>query len=386
MVEMEGYKMKKKFVIAPDSFKGSLNCEEVAAAMKRGLCRAFPEAEIVSLPVADGGEGTMDVIASILPGKKIKRTVSGPLLRPVEAAYFLGSDGTAVVELAQASGITLVEREKLNPFCASTLGTGELLRDALDRGAKKIILTLGGSATNDGGSGIAKALGIRCRKENGIEVEPGCDGLGEAADLDISGIHPGLASTPIEIACDVSNPLCGPEGASAIFGPQKGAALEDIPKLDALLQAYGTLLEQKSGRKLMHLPGTGAAGGAAMPLLAFGKAKIVSGIDTVLRLIGFEKALENADAVLTGEGKIDGQTCFGKAIAGILSYTAPRRIPTLGFAGMLEEGYEALYDKGMTACFAICPGPVKLEDAMKNAGIYLERAVYNVARLMEQLS
>ena len=246
----------------------------------------------------------------------------------------------------------------------------------------KILGAAGGRATERTEDKVAMALNSRAL---GTVSYTHLD-VYKRQDLDISGIHPGLASTPIEIACDVSNPLCGPEGASAIFGPQKGAALEDIPKLDALLQAYGTLLEQKSGRELMDLPGTGAAGGAAMPLLAFGKAKIVSGIDTVLRLIGFEKALENADAVLTGEGKIDGQTCFGKAIAGILSYTAPRRILTLGFAGMLEEGHEALYDRGMTACFAICPGPVKLEDAMKNAGLYLERAVYNAARLMGKFS
>lgn len=331
-----------KIIIAPDSFKGSLSGQEAAEAMRQAIRAVFPEAECVVLPISDGGEGAARVLASALPGKFCQKRVCGPYEKRVLASYYLAKSGMGIVELAEAAGLTLTSQKERRPLYSTTFGVGELLIDAVSNGAAQLCLTLGGSATNDGGAGIAKALGIRLLNGEGREVAPNCAGLAELAQIDPDQMRPEFRKIPILIACDVTNPLCGPEGASHIYGPQKGADAHMAEQMDAILARYETLLSDASGKQsLGALAGSGAAGGAALPLLAFCNAKLVSGIDLVLDTLEFERHLQGADLVLTGEGKIDSQTKYGKAIEGIISRAQKKHVPVLAFAGILEKELEA---------------------------------------------
>ena len=327
-----------KIIIAPDSFKGSLSGKEAAEAMLQAIRAVVPDATCIVLPISDGGEGAAHVLASALPGKFYQKQVCGPYEKPVQASYYLTESRLGIVELAEAAGLTLTTPGERNPLYATTFGVGELLLDAIANGATQLCLTLGGSATNDGGAGIAKALGIRLLNRDGKEVAPHCAGLEELAHIDAAGMRPEFREIPILIACDVKNPLCGPEGASHIYGPQKGADAHMVGQMDAILAHYETLLSDASGNQsLGALAGSGAAGGAALPLLAFCNAKIVSGIDLVLDTLEFERHLQDANLVLTGEGKIDGQTKYGKAIEGIIARAQNKNVPVWAFAGILEK-------------------------------------------------
>ena len=359
-----------KFVLSPDSFKGSLTAEQAAAAMEEGIRAVYPQAEICILPIADGGEGTMQVLYDTLGGVLHTMCVPGPYGQEIQAAYLMQGN-TAIIELAKASGLTLSEQRV--PINASTYGTGLLLRDALLHGATHVCLTLGGSATNDGGAGIAKALGIRLLDRSGEEVEPTCAGLQKVVSVDIQNVLPQAITCQWSIACDVKNPLCGATGASAVYGPQKGADAAMVTQMDTILSDYGALLERKSGRSLRNLEGSGAAGGAALPLLAFMQAQLCSGIDMVLDAVGFDRALECADWVFTGEGRIDIQTRFGKAIAGIVQRAKAKNVAVGVFAGALGITKEEC-PEGMYLC-CISDEQASVAENMANAYINLKKAV-----------
>ncbi len=360
-----------KIIISPVSFKGSLSAFEAASAMKEGIFLVDKAIKVEEMPIADGGEGTVDVIAGRQKGNFVRHVVPGPDGQPVDAKYFLSETGTAYIELAQASGLTLLKRKKRIPILASTYGTGVLIKDALDHGAHKICLTLGGSATNDGGAGIAKALGIRIVDNAGEEVVPNCLGLSCACNIDLSHMDKRLSAVDFEIACDVQNPLCGEWGASFVYGPQKGANETLVKQMDSILYRYGRLLADITGKEIVLLPGSGAAGGAALPLLAFANARLSSGIDMVLDAVKIDESLKDASLVLTGEGKIDRQTNFGKAIHGLHKRTAPRGIPLLAFGGHIEEGISmpGLY------LYGINPPGEKTEISMEHAHENLRRTV-----------
>lgn len=353
-----------KYILAPDSFKGSLTAKQAAAAMRAGILEVDQAAEVIALPIADGGEGTIEVLSSVMPGEMVSLNVPGPYGESVNAKYFLSEEHVAYIELAEASGLTLVEENERNPMVASTYGTGLLIKDALLRGVKALYLTLGGSATNDGGAGIAKALGIQYLNQAGEEVAPTPMGLKEISKIDIAKQIAELQQVKIHIVCDVNNPLIGKNGASYVYGPQKGATPKMIEELDEILASYGALLEQETGKDLIEIPGAGAAGGAAMPLLAFADADMLSGIDMVLTAVGFDAALLGADYVFTGEGKIDAQTAYGKAISGIHNRAQKHDVPVLVFTGKLA--LEEKKGEGI-AYYEIGKPNASLEENMKNA-------------------
>lgn len=356
-----------KIVIAPDSFKGSLSSKEAAEAMQSAVLEVLPKAQIVILPISDGGEGAAQVLATALPGRMRKRRVSGPYGNQVEASYFLADSGLGVIELAEAAGLTLIAPEERSPIRATTLGVGELMLDALKHGATSLCLTLGGSATNDGGAGIARALGILLLDEEGKEVAPSCAGLAKLYHIDTSHLSPLLQNIPILIACDVQNPLCGPKGASHIYGPQKGADAGMIHEMDEILSRYEKLLSAASGKQnLGLLPGSGAAGGAALPLLAFLNAQLVSGIDLVLNTLEFEKKAKGAALVLTGEGKIDRQTSYGKAIAGVISRAQALGVHVAAFGGVVSVEKSA-YPRHAVSFYGINPPGEPMEVSLRRA-------------------
>lgn len=373
--------VKMKFLLAPDSFKGSLTSVEAADAMEKGIRHVFKDAEIVKLPIADGGEGTVDIFEQLGTGNVVYKDVTGPLGDRVQAKYILMGD-LAVIEMAQASGLTLIQESKRNPMKTTTYGTGELILDALKKGTKKILLAVGGSATNDGGAGMAQALSIQLKDHNGKNIGFGCEGLENLDYIDIGTAHPLLRKAEITIACDVQNKLCGPEGASHIFGPQKGADEQMAFQMDMLLNHFAEKISQYNGVEVRNMNGLGAAGGIAVPLVAFFNARIVSGIDTILKLIGFESHIQNADYIFTGEGCIDAQTQYGKAISGILKQAKRNNVPVVAFCGSLGDGYEGIIAAGVNSCFCILPGVVSLSDAMQNSQAYLEDCAKRVAYLL----
>ncbi|MBI2423845.1 MAG: glycerate kinase [Candidatus Hydrogenedentes bacterium] len=368
-------------LIAPDSFKESMSAPEAAAAMAAGWSAGFPESTCRVLPMADGGEGTAEILRIALGGVALNRRVRGPLGAPVEARYTLLDSGkTAVIELAAASGLALAPPAQRDPFRASTYGTGELLRDALKRGAAQIILTLGGSATNDGGAGLAQALGLSLRDKAGCELAPGAAALANLHSVDASNLDPRLSQVTITIACDVTNPLCGPNGATRIYGPQKGVLPGQVEEMDRNLNHFGTLLEGLSGRSLCAIQGMGAAGGAALPLVAFALAKLESGFDLVARASRLEEAISEADLVLTGEGSMDRQSAQGKVISGILGLASHSDTGVVALAGQLGEGCDSLFALGLTAVFSIAPGPRSLDKLLAQAPQLIENRAFNVAR------
>ena len=369
-----------KVILTPDSFKGSLSSIEAANAMEAGIRRVLPSAEIISIPISDGGEGTVETLSHIKNSRIIQRKVKGPLGNWVNAKYLMTQENSAVIELAEAAGLTLLKSEERNPMEASTFGVGELIKDALDNGTKSIVLALGGSATNDGGAGIAAALGIRILDGAGQEVTPNATGLSKAVRIDISRMDKRLLEIPIEIACDVQNPLCGVLGASRVYGLQKGATSQMALLLDDILEKYSSLVAEACGKNISKIPGAGAAGGAAVPLLAFAGAILRSGIDMILSLTNFDLLLNGADYVFTGEGKLDKQTVYGKAVGGVASRAAAQNVPVLAFCGTLQKGYEELLSNGLTAAFSIVPAPMSLEDCVMKAGELLADTVEQVFR------
>ena len=373
-----------KIIIAPDSFKGSISSLGAAAAMKRAVCGVFPNAEIVMVPVADGGEGTLDVFLSVMEDEAVYRNVTGPLGDQIHAKFAL-VDNTAVIEMAQASGLCLVPEDRRDPMVATTYGTGELIRHAISMGAERIILAVGGSATNDGGVGMAQALGARFTDASGRELGFGCRDIGGLADVDLAPMIRLLGDREIVLASDVNNLLCGPEGASYVYGPQKGAVPETVEQMDHYLHHLSDILHAKTGIDVGALPGSGAAGGIAVPLFAIEKCIQRSGIDIVLDMTGFDRHLSGADMVLTGEGQIDGQALYGKVLAGIGKRCMERGVPVFAFAGSLGEGADKLEAVGISAVFSIANGPVPLVYAMEHAGDLIESNVRQVMRAIRAM-
>jgi glycerate kinase len=374
-----------RVVVAPDSFKGSLGAIGAAGAMARGIRAVFPSAEVVEVPIADGGEGTVDALVAATGGRVESCTVSGPLGDPVAARWgVLGDGATAVIEAAAASGLTLLDPARRDPRCTSTRGTGELVRAALDAGLRRLVLGLGGSATNDGGAGLARALGARFLDREGQELPEGGAALARLARIDLAGLDPRLAGAELLVACDVENPLTGPEGASAVYGPQKGATPETVRELDAALARFAEVARAATGRDVAAVPGAGAAGGLAAGLLSFTPARLRRGVELVLEATGFARLLEGADLVLTGEGRTDRQTAWGKAPVGVAAavHRAGAGVPVVCLSGALGEGAEEVLALGVDALLSIAPGPLPLEECMARAPELLEAAAARVCRLL----
>ncbi|MFM9278439.1 glycerate kinase [Paenibacillus jiagnxiensis] len=376
-----------KIVIAPDSFKESLSALEVAEAIEKGFKRVMPGAEYVKVPMADGGEGTVQSLVDATGGEMISKTVTGPLGEPV-AAFFgiLGNKTTAVIEMAAASGLHLVPAEKRNPLVTTTRGTGELIAAALDYGVNHIIIGIGGSATNDGGAGMAKALGALLLDEHGKEIGEGGGALHNLASINLSGIDPRLANIKIEVACDVDNPLTGEKGASAIFGPQKGATPEMVLHLDHNLGHFAAIIEQDLGKTINDVPGAGAAGGLGGGLLAFLPSELKRGVEIVIEATGLSQIVADADLVITGEGRIDGQTIFGKTPVGVAKTAKKYGVPVIAIAGNVSKDSHVVYQHGIDAIFSIVPGVTTLEDAFKHAGDYVESTASNIAAVWKMVN
>jgi len=325
-----------KIVIAPDSFKESLSAFQAARAIEKGFRDVFPEAEYVLIPMADGGEGTVQSLVDATGGTVIEKRVTGPLGEPVDAFFGLLGDGkTAVIEMAAASGLHLVPNEKRNPLLTTTRGTGELIRAALDKGVEHLIIGVGGSATNDGGAGMIQALGGRLLDQKRQEIAPGGGHLSELAEIDLSSLDSRLKKVKIDVACDVDNPLTGPNGASAVFGPQKGATPEMVRQLDENLSRFADVVEQTLEKPIRHVPGAGAAGGLGAGLLAFLDAELKRGVEIVLEAVQFQERVKDASLVITGEGRIDGQTISGKTPIGVAKAAKQYGIPVIGIAGFV---------------------------------------------------
>ncbi len=333
----------KRFLAAMDSYKGSLSSVEAGEAVKRGILWAVPDAEVQMIPIADGGEGTAEAYLAACGGRRVERTVTGPCGTPVRAAYAVLPDGTAVIEMAASSGLPLVPAAKRDPKVTTTRGFGELIRDALDDGAKRFILGIGGSATNDGGTGMLRALGWRFLDGNGAELPEGGAALGALARIDVSGADVRLCEAEIRVACDVDNPLCGERGSSAVFGPQKGASPADVALLDAALARFADVTAKTLGTDCREDAGAGAAGGLGFALKAFLGASLVPGVGLLLDTAGFDAALADAECVITGEGATDFQTAYGKAPVGASHRAAARGIPCFIRSGGLGRGHEAVY-------------------------------------------
>jgi glycerate 2-kinase len=369
-----------KVIIAPDSFKESLSALEVANAIEKGFRDIFPEAEYVKIPMADGGEGTVQSLVDATGGRIVKTEVTGPLGDRVQAFFGMLGDGkTAVIEMAAASGLHLVPSEKRNPLVTTTRGTGELILAALDEGAEHIIIGIGGSATNDGGAGMIQALGGRLLNRHGQEIGPGGGSLSELADIDLSGLDQRLKCVKIEVACDVDNPLTGPKGASAVFGPQKGATPEMVVTLDKNLHHYADVIERVLGKQVKDIPGAGAAGGLGAGLLAFLDAKLKRGVEIVLETVNFHERIQGASLVITGEGRIDRQTIFGKTPIGVAKAAKRYNIPVIAIAGSVSDDSDVVRSHGIDALYSIVPGIIPLEKALANARYYVTQTARNIA-------
>lgn len=376
--------MKKTFVLAPDSFKESMSAKTACEAMARGIRKVLPEAEIIQVPMADGGEGTVDALVDGSQGTRIDVEVSGPIPTEKVKTYFgiMADKKTAVMEMAKANGIELLSKEKRNPLITSTYGTGEMILAALDQGVEKIIIGIGGSVTNDGGAGMAQALGAHFLDKAGQELAVGGGSLGKLAKIDLSDMDPRVKDTEIIIASDVTNPLVGPKGASQVFGPQKGATKEMVDELDKNLTHYATIIEQDLGIDIVDRPGAGAAGGLGAGLLVFTEAIMQSGVNIVTELTHLAEKISQADYVFTGEGGMDFQTKFGKAPYGVAKIAKKYDKPVFACAGYIGEQVEVLYDEGMTAIFGILAKASTLEEALLSGEENLMRTVENITRVL----
>ncbi len=373
---------KMKFVAAPNAFKESLSAPKVAESIAIGIHRVLPDAIVEQVPVADGGDGTAEALVAATGGRIMELTVTGPLGEPVEASYGLLGDGrTAVIEMALASGLHLVPQEKRNPMKTTTYGTGELIAAALDQGVEKVIVGIGGSATVDGGAGMAQALGCSLLDDSGCEIPRGGEGLARLSRIDLSRRHPALEKVETVVACDVDNPLTGPQGAPAVYGPQKGATPEMVRQLDADLGRYADVIKRDLEMEVDTVPGAGAAGGLGAGLMAFLGAKLRPGVDIVIEAARLEEKLQGANLVITGEGKLDRQTAFGKAPIGVARLAKKHGIPVVALSGSLGEGADELVEHGIDAVFTIVPGPVSLEEAMERAGEFIVKVVEQIMRI-----
>ncbi len=376
-----------KIVVAPNSFKGSLSASQAAAAIAQGVRQALPDAEVLEIPVADGGEGTVEALVSARKGTYREVNVEGPLGDPVRASYGVIDEGrTGVVELASASGLTLIPSERRDPRQASTYGFGQLLEAARRQGLASIIAGIGGSATNDGGAGMAQALGYRLLDAGGRDLPRGGAALAQLDRIDPSGFDPGWRSVSVMVACDVTNPLTGPQGASYVYGPQKGADPDAVRELDQALSHFSDVIEHDLGREVADIPGAGAAGGAGAGLVAFLDARLVRGAPLVVDASGFDQALKGAGLVITGEGRVDGQTAFGKAPGEVARRAKAAGIQILLLAGSKGPGWETLSSMGVTRVVTLVtdgdPEGHNLQVLMHHAAPELTRAA---ARAVQEL-
>jgi glycerate kinase len=371
-----------KIVIAPQGFKGNLTALQVARAIETGVKRIVPDARTVLKPMADGGEGTVQALVDATGGEFIDTQVTGPLREKVFARWGILSDQTtAVIEMAAASGLPLVLPQKRNPLITTTYGTGELIKAALDHGCRKLIIGIGGSATNDGGAGMAQALGARLLDAEGKELPFGGAALARLERIDVSQMDPRLADFDVTLASDVNNPLCGPRGASAIYGPQKGATPEMVKQLDGALAHYADIIKRDLGVDFKEVPGAGAAGGLGLGLMVFLKARMVPGIDVVIRATNLVKDLKGADLVFTAEGRIDCQSAMGKVPTGVALKAKEFGAPVIALAGEVADDCQVVYEQGIDAVVSIAPGPISLEQSMRDAEKLVSNAAERAMRL-----
>ncbi|MBM7570200.1 glycerate kinase [Aquibacillus albus] len=372
-----------KVVISPDSFKGSISAIEFCSAVSNGILRVFPNASIEKIPLADGGEGTMENMVLSTGGTMRSVMVKGPLGNEVNASYgILGDQKTIVIEMAEASGLTLVEPEKRDPFIASSFGTGELIKHALNDGYRQFVIGLGGSATNDSGAGMLKALGMELFGKDGVPLPEGGGHLIDLVNYDKTNLDPRLTEASFQIASDVTNVLCGPKGASAIFGPQKGASPDMVSHLDKAINHFSDIVYKQEGVDMRPIIGGGAAGGMGAALVTFLDAEVRSGIDVVMEGIKFEEKIKGADLVITGEGKLDEQTLSGKVIAGVNKVTKKYQIPIIALCGGIELDFTKLDDLGLLSAFSIVPKPCSLEEAMDEAPKWVEERTESFMRVI----
>jgi glycerate kinase len=372
-----------KIVIAPDSFKESLTAMAVATEIEAGFREFFPDAQYVKLPVADGGEGTVQAMIDASGGRRVELQVTGPLGEPVPAFYGLMGDGaTAVIEMAAASGLELVPPAKRNPLYTTSYGTGQLILNALDAGARRFVLGVGGSATNDGGAGMLQALGGRLLDAAGADLNAGGGALAALARIDLSALDPRIKDSVFDIACDVTNPLVGERGASAIFGPQKGATPEMVEQLDANLRHYAALFARDLDQHVAEIPGGGAGGGIGAGMMVFLGGRLRPGSEIVTAAVGLDAAVADADLVITGEGRIDGQTIHGKTPIGVAKVAQRHGKPVIAIAGGLASGAAAVHAHGIDAVFGAVSRPCTVEEALAGAAVNVRSAARNIAAVL----
>lgn len=378
-----------KIVIAPDSFKESLSALNVARAIEAGFRQIYPDADYVTVPMADGGEGTVESMVEATEGRYQFTEVTGPLGEKVSARWGLMGDGqTAIIEMAAASGLHYVAPELRNPLNTNSFGTGELIVAALESGVERIILGIGGSATNDGGAGMMQALGAGLFDAEGHALAHSGGALEKLAHIDLSGLHPRLAEVSLTVACDVNNPLCGPNGASAVFGPQKGATPEMVRQLDAILNNWGQLMAKTTGRDVRGVAGAGAAGGMGAALVGLLNAQLKPGVEIVVEALKLDEHVKDATLVVTGEGRLDSQSICGKTPIGVATVAKRHNKPVIALAGGLKDDHQVVYEHGLDAAFAILPGIVTLPQALEGAHENLKLTARNVAAVwkMAQLA
>ena len=373
-----------RVLVAPDSFKECLSSKEVATAIAKGIRNVIPDAEVFEVPISDGGEGVLEAVMQGTEMEIVSVTVMDPLLRPIESTYgILKNTKTAVVEMAKASGLELLSEHEKNPLLTSTYGTGQLIKHALDSGCEKIVVGIGGSATNDGGAGMVRALGGKFLDIEGSELKDGGGYLGNLVHIDLSNFDRRIYDCKIQVACDVSNPLTGKNGASYVYGEQKGGSIGDVEFLDKNLSHYAHIIKKDVGVDVLTIPGTGAAGGTGAGLLAFLNATLVNGIELILKTIGIETVLTKVDLVITGEGKIDEQTLNGKSILGIATMAKRHNVPVIVLTGKVGGKIDAIYGVGVTAIFSIVNRPMALSEAIYEAPLLIEQCAMNVMATMQ---
>jgi glycerate kinase len=372
-----------KILVAPNAFKESLTAMEAARAITQGIRRVLPRAKITEIPIADGGDGTLEAIVVGTRGRTLKTRVIGPLGRPITAEYGITGDGmTAVIEMSRASGLALVPRDRRNPMLTTSFGTGQLIRAALDHGVRRILLGIGGVATVDGGVGALQALGVSFRDNGGKSVVTGGQGLLALSSIDLHKLHPGLKQTEILVACDVDNPMIGSKGAAAVFGPQKGATPAMVKQLDQGLSRLADLIEKTTGAKVARVPGTGAAGGISGGFLGLLGARLQPGSKLVFDLLQIPRIVPKVNWIITGEGRIDFQTPFGKGPGMLAKLAARHRVPVIGIAGSVADDSRELLRKGFAALFSITKGPIDLSTAIKQAPDLMEWTAEQITRLI----
>ena len=373
-----------KIVIAPDSYKGSIYASDAARAMEDGVRRVLPDAEVVLVPVADGGDGTLETLVETSGGRIITSDVTGPLGETVSAQWGAMGDGvTAVAEMARTSGLALVRLEDRDPLNATTYGLGEVILEALEAGYRRFILGIGGSATNDAGAGMAQALGVRLLDMDGADLPPGGAALARLARIDTSGLDPRAVEAEFDVACDVNNPLTGPEGASAVYGPQKGATPGMIEQLDAALANFAEVVKRDLGADVNDVPGSGAAGGLGGGIMAFLGGRLRPGVDIVLDTVDLASRLDGADLIITGEGCMDFQTVYNKAPIGVARLAGERNVPVIGVSGSLGDGFTDVHEHGIAAAVAITHAPMTLDEATERVAELIASATEQALRLVQ---